>query len=217
MKKIRLKFELIDDSLYAEEAVSAALLRCFSKETREYVKNDVIFEYDSNTTIREMLANICLNSGFAKEKPQSLVCLSGFFSLLYKDCLREFENLDVPLERLLDLLYSDEDHIVLYWTYTMPGGAEVLRKDGLKFIVHTDESVHLGQPHVHVEYSGEVIKIDILTLNITGSFKNKRAIRTAKNVVKEKKEFFLNRWNELVCGLRVPEYIYDEKNNELRE
>jgi hypothetical protein len=93
----------------------------------------------------------------------------------------------------------------------------ILEEDGIKFIIHTEEYVHLGQPHVHAKYSGEEIKIDIGSLNVTGCFKNRKKEKRAIDAVKKHKECLMRKWTELVCGLKVSDYYYDEDTDSFHE
>lgn len=212
-QKLIINIELVDESNFIDEFGDAEPIRCFIDDVRQFAKEPIEYYYTSNTTIRDMLFYLCTESGFIKSKPECLEWVGDYFMVVIEDHLREFGNIDVPLCRLVELSGYPEKPFYLTWEYSLPGGADVYEEDGIKFVIHTDEYIHRGTPHVHAEYSGEKLKIDIRSLVTKGRFKNRKKQKKAIEAVDNHREFFMKKWNELVGGLHVQNYYYDEESD----
>lgn len=76
-------------------------------------------------------------------------------------------------------------------------GASVGTSEGIDFFFHPREDNH-NKPHIHCEYSGKTIRIDLTTLEVThGSF-NKSKIKYAIKKIKENQEELIDYWNRFV-------------------
>ena len=76
-------------------------------------------------------------------------------------------------------------------------GASVGHCEGIDFFFHPREDNH-NNPHIHCEYSGKTISIDLNTLKVlNGTFK-KSKIDFALEKIKENQEDLLNYWDKFV-------------------
>ena len=80
-------------------------------------------------------------------------------------------------------------------------GGFIDEDEGIVFFYHTKELRHV--PHVHVSYQGEEISIEILTLKVKGTFKNKKKQRKAVDYVSKHKASLLEDYNNKTNGIRV--------------
>lgn len=87
-----------------------------------------------------------------------------------------------------------------------PGvGLNLGEKEGIKFKINTNEAGHEYLPHVHVEYSGEEIRISLIDLQILDGkgFSNRRKTKIAIEFVKNNREMLLEKWT-LLTNYKVP-------------
>ncbi len=210
MHSITVVFELFDYTKIEDFDGRYKSDRYFKDDIREYCRKPRTYTYSRFTTIRAFLNRICEESGFSKVDSFGLFSIEDYFEIMAFDQRRGFGNIDIPVLRLLNYLRQEDGAIYLIWTYwPYAGGADVHYQDGIKFIIHTDEYVHRGRPHVHAQYSGDVIKIDIQTLKTKGKLKNKKKQKEAIRIVNENKAFFIQKWREYTGGLNVPDYYYN--------
>ena len=80
-------------------------------------------------------------------------------------------------------------------------GGGLDKEDGISFFYHTKELRHV--PHIHAEYQGEKISIEILTQKVKGKFKNKKKQKKAVQYVIKNQELLLEIYNNKTNGIRV--------------
>ena len=107
---------------------------------------------------------------------------------------------DAYLWRMLKHLGCDK-YIYLEYTIGIPGGGEVARQSGIRYFYHTKELRHL--PHIHAEYQGDELSIEILTFKVKGKFKNRKKQNEAVLYVKRNRDDLLAMYNESTNGIRI--------------
>ena len=82
--------------------------------------------------------------------------------------------------------------------------ATLARKNGLEFIIHSNEQGH-NLAHVHVRKQSYEIVIDLSTCKLLEQSKgfSPKEVKQARTFVKENRVMFFNHWNEFTNGVRV--------------
>ena len=182
----------------------------FPEATYKYASQERYYRYTDYTTIKQLLKYICKKGKFSDYRGFEL---GDFFRIKVSGSYCGFGNINARLGSLIRLLHAENKQIELLWVYRPGGGADVWEEDGIHFIIHTNEYIHRGKPHVHAKYSGDEVKIDLQSFAVTGVMKNKGNERLAIETVKRNRGFFYQKWRELVCGLEVPEFYYNEEED----
>lgn len=185
----------------------------FSETAYQYSSTERRFKYTCFTTIKRLLKHICKECHFSDFRGYGL---KDLFQVKVSNMYLEFWNINTRLERLIKLLRSRNEMLELRLIYRPGGGADVWEECGIRFIVHTDEYIHRGKPHVHAKNSGDTIKIDLQSLQVTGSFRNRKKQKEAVRIVSRKRAYFYQKWDEYVCGLYVPELYYNRKEDSIK-
>ena len=153
-----------------------------------------------------ILTNFCKKNILIKN-----VNVKEIISDIRENILREVNNFDIKSlcfsdglifdENLLSK-YIDNQCIELFYTKIIaPNCAkEFDRINGIIFYFHTNENNHREYPHVHVNYSGEQVSINLKNFKINGCFKNKNKEMFVLNYVKRNKTVLLNEWEKIIKG-----------------
>lgn len=80
-------------------------------------------------------------------------------------------------------------------------GATLDRIEGIRFFYHTKELRHI--PHIHAEYQGEKISIEIISLKTKGKFKNLKKQKVAIQYVTDKRDMLLEEYNKKTNGIHI--------------
>lgn len=86
-----------------------------------------------------------------------------------------------------------------------PNFQVVARKNGMKFIIHSNEDCGHNKGHVHIESSDGEIEVDIITfdvINMSGKITPHKKKETIK-FIKENQEMFIKHWNEFTNGIEI--------------
>lgn len=147
--------------------------------------------YSEDTTIGD------LKSFVARQCGDEIVM--GDVDLEYMGDERILIN-EIKLQRLVEFLETSD--ITLFYPCGRGGGYALF--DGLRFYFHSNESGHT--PHVHVDYQGESISIDLLTGDVIGKFKNPKKLRKARIYAHTHKIELMQAFNEQSHGISVPDF-----------
>ena len=109
------------------------------------------------------------------------------------------------LSQLITFL-GDPTSINLEYVIGLPGGLGIEQKNGITYFLHTKELRHI--PHIHARYQGEELSIEILTLKVRGSYKNRKKQKEALNYVAANANRLLAEYNLKTNGIHIPpEYV----------
>lgn len=150
------------------------------------------------STMREKLE--CLNVNSTKiedifDAIKRTLNEHGYKNLDNLFCL---ENNQFLTEENIDSCLIDNKLFVVCNLIVSPYGAVRIDKvNGITYFCRPSETPHLKYPHVHAEYQGETIYVNLKKLEITGRFKNKTKMKEARLYVLKNKEEILKTWNEL--------------------
>ena len=110
----------------------------------------------------------------------------------------------VPFEE--SLLCSD-NATVAYVDIIKPDNAkEYDRKDGIKYFFHTAEQGHWYVPHIHAEYSGAELWINLQDFGTLGSLGNRKKEKEAMQFIKDNIEDIRKEWNEIITEQGGPKW-----------
>lgn len=190
----------------------------FNWVTKRYISRNHTFHIRSNESVNGFLMRIVIASGFLFRYLKCGFETTDYFKIQYNEEAREIRDKTIMVNKLLQL-YGKREHydLILFWEYRPGGGAGVLYEGGIRFIIHTDEAIHLHDPHVHAEYNGNSMKISLGTLKCIGTLGNRKKDKTAKWIVEKNEDCFRRKWNEYVCGLSVDEVYYDAEESQLKK
>lgn len=186
-KKIRIK----TGTSYPEE-LNEEFIRQISKDFTIYVT-----PFSSNKKLLIKAGAICQCADTPKD-------LGKRFQIAYNG---NFYQLDYSgrLNRLIRFLGNPKT-INLEYSIGLPGGLGVDENDGISYFFHTKELRHT--PHIHAKYQGEEISIEILTLKVRGSYKNRKKQSEAIKYVKNNTSRLLAEYNLKTNGIHIlPEYV----------
>lgn len=72
---------------------------------------------------------------------------------------------------------------------------QVYREFGILVEVRSREQPHKGAPHVHAEYQGYEVSVNILTTEVVGNLPSKQLERV-KEFINKNREFLLEKWEK---------------------
>ena len=154
-----------------------------------------LFKYTSDSTIGDLM-RVCYQTYQEEFDPfghnQRFVWKRGdrFVELNEQFNLEEFlaiNNISESLE--------------LFYVIGLPGGYGLEVIEGVQFLFHSNEEGHT--PHVHARYQGKDISVDLLNLNVTGSFKNRKKMEIAMQYVRERRDELITLYYEHTTGVYV--------------
>ena len=153
------------------------------------------FYYTPFTKNKRLLRKIYRKCQFDKPYQEEV---THFYVYRNGEQLRPDENGRVT--KLMQYLLCNDSLNIEYvlWNGT---GAELAREEGIRFFLYPNEGRHV--PHIHAEYQGETISIEIRTLMVKGEFKNRQKQKRSVNFVKKNRQWLLDEYNHKTNGIHV--------------
>lgn len=187
-----IKKAIIQTGTPYQDDLAPGVLGCITKR--------FIFYYTPFTRVEALIQKACKACGCTNDESE----LRLRFSIHNADT-SFLPHLDASVTRLIAYLGYPAT-VYLEYAIGIPGGRGIERKNGIRYFFHTKELRHL--PHVHAEYQGDEISIDILSPKIRkGGFKNKRKEKEAVEYVRNHAEELLQQYNECTNGVHAFERI----------
>lgn len=87
-----------------------------------------------------------------------------------------------------------------------PNFRVISRMAGMRFIIHSNENCGHNRGHIHIEFNGAEMEIDLLSfevINVSGKIANHK-VKMAQEFVKENQKTFIEHWNEFCNGIKIP-------------
>ena len=168
---------------------------------------EYMYEYTEKTLIEDMCQYVIKNI-YEKEccdQQNDYYPCKDEIRLLYNNDYRVLVY-SVPLYKLIE--YLRKTCIDLRWP--VGTGKVADRYQGIVYFFHSNENGI--SPHIHARYSGDEISVDLITMAITGSFKNRKKQREAFNFIKKRKSKYYNDYSELTSGI-TPKDVYKIDQN----
>lgn len=107
-------------------------------------------------------------------------------------------SLAVPAGKLIKI-FSLEDKEIWIVINGQGIGYTVGAYEGIVFTLHTKESNKHHNKHIHCSYSGEIIEIDLVTLQImNGRFKNRKKTKDALRIVALNQNDLIRFWDSTI-------------------
>ena len=109
------------------------------------------------------------------------------------------EKLHFRLKQLNDIFKINGSKILIQIGMGYGRGGCVGSLDGIRFYIHNanEKDKHANKPHVHCDYSGESISVDLNTLEVTGKFKNPKKQKIALEKIKKNRTGLLNYYQKV--------------------
>ena len=101
------------------------------------------------------------------------------------------------IAKLID--YLDADH--LEFIFKSGIGEAYATINGIKYFVHSNENGIT--PHIHARYQGAEISIDLLTFEVTGSFKSRTKQKEALCFAKTEQLSLIEFYNGNTNGIKI--------------
>ena len=172
------------------------------------LKNGIVFQYDKNTTIRDLL--IYLTKSVEKyfyqfescnlENEYEDISLNSNFAYLYENFPTFIYNIDLKLYIFIQSLNIEEKMIFEPYFATFEGGGDIWRIDGIRYYMNSKENTSHNIPHIHVEYQGEEVSISIIDGKIlAGGIKKKVQKESIERIMLYRRELALE-WNTRTDG-----------------
>lgn len=192
MNKVEINFKVISANEDIEE-----------QETYEY---DCCNKYDENVTleyvVKDLINKYAIPDIFG-EIHFAIINLKDIWDGVIDDALIENTIVDydslkqVSLKKLEEQFDISKKFFVLEIN-TCTGGTGGV-SNGVRFFFHTNEKDLHHRPHIHCEYGGKEMRIEIETLKILDKpFKNKSRVRYAKKIVLNNRDALLDYWNRVI-------------------
>ncbi len=168
-------------------------------------------EYDESTKLRDILKELYYkyerHNGKYNKDWEFCCDIFNLNELLWSQYFKDeiVKRINYSFKDYKDMTIGDLDkqfHIskmIIPVTLNKDKGASVGNCEGIDFFFHPNEGKHII-PHIHCEYSGETISIDLTSLKVfAGSFK-KSKIDFAIEKIKDNQEDLINYWNNVVVN-----------------
>jgi len=178
-------------------------------EKRKCTEINITKEYEDNKTLREVLKELYYeyepHNGKYNDDWEERCDIFNINELLWGQFFKmDFAaNMSYTFSDYKDMTIGDLNkqftisNIVIPVFLNKDKGANVGKSEGINFFFHPREDNH-NRPHIHCEYSGKTIFVDLTTLKVThGSFK-KSKIDYAIQKIKENQEELIDYWNRFV-------------------
>ena len=182
----------------------------YSKEPHDLYYN---YEnsYNENIKLKQVLCDIRAKYG----RKQDCIHYDALFDNLsqlwkpYMLCEHSYMETDLKDYTLKELKQLFDIENFLFFVKVCPGMGDCLgqiRK--IKFIIHSETTKQHHTPHIHIESSGEIVRINLETLEFMDGikFKEKRKNIIAYENVKLNQEGLLRYWGVAKNGARIPDY-----------
>ena len=95
--------------------------------------------------------------------------------------------------------YLDVNHLEFFFRNGI--GEAYATVNGIKYYVHSNENGIT--PHIHARYQGEEISIDLLTFDVTGSFKSKTKMKEALQFTKKDRLSLIEFYKGNTNGMKI--------------
>lgn len=180
-----------------------------SDSFKNYLEGTYIFEYDPETTIKELLLFLYEKDPFNSHNSCNEMEDIGTERLRIKFRNEYLEVIgESKVYKLVEYL-GKPDIIQMIYIIGLGGGGEVeyetTRKMGFKLIFHSNEANHAGRPHVHAYdlKNGDKATIDLLSFEIiAGKMKGGRYM-LLRYYLENNNDKYLEYWNKLTNGIKV--------------
>lgn len=171
-----------------------------NEEIKDYSFSE---EIDENYTLKEAIESIYKLHNIELtefQKNHKLSYLTNYlFSKLHGFYIEYDYNdaINTKIGLLNDVFNISNNTLRIYYIDGI--GATSGEFEGIKFIIHTDEKDIHHNKHVHCEYSGEEMRVELETLNILDKpFTNKKKVKRALELIKNNKDGLIEMWDKLV-------------------
>lgn len=169
---------------------------------KRYFSSGFMFNYNSKTTFKDLMfeLNKKLINTLTLSKDEHVNDLGNLQNLKFIYRIIEYNkaiyifDVDAKIEDYID--NKKEKFILVSLTIFVEKGAGIVRKNGINFIINSNEESGHNIPHVHVRYSGYEAVYDFESNLIEGKLpKNKN--KEAKEIIKLNKDSLIFAWNNL--------------------
>ena len=195
--------ELRDDYL-TKEKLGTGIKPLFIMQPLSYALNKTfLIEYDDSTEIGRFQETI---NELIWGKVWNVIC-EGVYPV-FVDGLIQMNVIDprANFRSLLNKYFDKNDTGYIQVIYNVSEDAgRVWEEKNLRFYLHSKESGRHNTPHVHVENINRrnEASISLIDGRVLDGTISKKDLKTARIIIDDNKEFFLDSWNRLTDGLRV--------------
>lgn len=182
-------------------------IECLSQEFIEFLQNKYIFKYDTKTTVYDFFIFLYDQKDNANSASEIEFIGSERYKIYDGKSYLQL-NLDANFENVLKYL-NIKDEVMISYTIGIAGGGEVEHNEadkiGLKLSFNSDENIHAGRPHIHVEdcKSGKKASIDLLTYKIIIGEMDKRKYKKLLRLLGANRSKYIEYWNKYTNGIKI--------------
>lgn len=177
------------------------------------------FNYNEKSSMYDLIYFIMnVSRYYVDYQPTDVDDFYDRFTYNFRGSSRKFPESKASLLSMINVVCPDG---ILYVNVEIPlaGGLGIDKKNGLDFVIYTNEKNHEHEPHIHV-YKGSDrnrgIRVSLMTFQVQKGAKcnfKKSDLRKALQIIKDKHDYFLNRYFEIMdlssFDISVDEEIVD--------
>lgn len=161
-----------------------------SKYTAEFV-----FSYDNDTLVRQLIKR-CYQ---ILPEPYDPIVHNPRYLVQFESSYYEIDE-EYPLADFVNT-FGVDGTLKLFYTIGLPGGYGLATIDGVDLFFHSNERGIT--PHIHAEYQGDEVSIDVLNLEVIGTMRSKKKLKTVVDFVSNHRSFIADQYRLHTNGIYV--------------